>query len=164
MQRFWYQLLYAYAAKVEPGSWFCQCRILSFNTLRPRQNGCHFPDYIFKYIFLNENVWISIEMSPKFVSKGPINNIPTLVPIMAWRRPGAKPLSETMMVRLLTHICVIRPQWVKSFISLLCISAVASFCMRLLYHFKYYFWWRFWNTRHTFDPRSSLYQVPLYSC
>ena len=32
---------------------------------------------------------------------------------MAWRRPGDKPLSETMMVRLLTHICVTRPQWVK---------------------------------------------------
>ena len=29
-----------------------------FNTLRPRQNGCHFPDNIFKCIFLNENVWI----------------------------------------------------------------------------------------------------------
>ena len=26
------------------------------NTLRPRQNGCHFPDDIFKCIFLNENV------------------------------------------------------------------------------------------------------------
>ena len=33
---------------------------------------------------------------------------------MAWRRPGDKPLSEPMMVRLLTHICFIRPQWVKS--------------------------------------------------
>ena len=32
---------------------------------------------------------------------------------MAWRRPGDKPLSEPMMIRLLTHICVIRPQWVK---------------------------------------------------
>ena len=32
---------------------------------------------------------------------------------MAWRRPGGKPLSEPMMVRLLTHICVTRPQWVK---------------------------------------------------
>ena len=31
---------------------------------------------------------------------------------MAWRRPGDKPLSEPMMVRLLTHICVTRPQWV----------------------------------------------------
>ena len=42
------------------------------------------------------------------------NNIPALVQIMAWRRPGDKPLSETMMVSLLTHICVTRPQCVKS--------------------------------------------------
>ena len=34
---------------------------------------------------------------------------------MAWRRPGAKPLSEPMMVSLLTHICVTRPQWVKPY-------------------------------------------------
>ena len=39
--------------------------------------------------------------------------IPALVQIMAWRRPGDKPLSEPMMVSLLTHICVTRPQWVK---------------------------------------------------
>ena len=32
---------------------------------------------------------------------------------MAWRRPGYKPLSEPMIVRLPTHICVARPQWVK---------------------------------------------------
>ena len=32
---------------------------------------------------------------------------------MAWRRPGDKPLSEPMMVNLLTHICVTGPQWVK---------------------------------------------------
>ena len=34
----------------------------SINTLRPRQNGCHFPDNIFKRIFLNENVQISINV------------------------------------------------------------------------------------------------------
>ena len=56
------------------------------NTLQPRQNGRHFPDDIFKCIFLNENVWISIKISLKFVPKGPINNIPALVHIMAWRR------------------------------------------------------------------------------
>ena len=33
---------------------------------------------------------------------------------MAWRRPGDKPLSEPMMVSLLTHICVTRPQWVNT--------------------------------------------------
>ena len=84
-----------------------------FNSLRPRQDGRHFPDDIFKCIFLNENVWISIKISLKFVSKGSINNIAALVQIMAWRRPGDKPLSEPMMVSLLTHICVTRPQWVK---------------------------------------------------
>ena len=67
----------------------------------------------FKRIFFNENVWISIKISLKFVPKGPINNIPALVQIMAWRRSGDKPLSEAMMVSLPTHICVIRPQWVK---------------------------------------------------
>ena len=50
----------------------------------------------------------------KFVPKGPINNIPALVQIMAWCRPGDKPLSEPMMVSLLTHICVARPLWVNS--------------------------------------------------
>ena len=85
-------------------------------TLRPRQNGRHFPDDIFKCISLNENVWISIKISLNFVPRGPINNIPALVQIMAWRRPGDKPLSEPMMVCLLTHICVTRPQWVMSHI------------------------------------------------
>ena len=84
------------------------------NTLRLRQNGRHFPDDSFEWIFLNEDVWISIEVSMKFVPKGPVNNISALVQIMAWRRPGDKPLSEPMMVSLLTHICVTRPQWVNT--------------------------------------------------
>ena len=87
-----------------------------FEHMRPRQNGRHFPDDIFKWIFLNENVWISINISLKFVPRGPINNIPALVQIMAWRRPGDKPLSEPMLVRLLAHICVTRPQWVNSLV------------------------------------------------
>ena len=86
----------------------------SFNSLRPRQNRRHFADGVFKCNFLNENVWIPIKISLKFVPKGPINNIPALVQIMAWRRPGDKPLSEAMMVSLPTHICVTRPQWVKT--------------------------------------------------
>ena len=86
---------------------------LVINTLRPRQNGRHFAEDIFKRIFMNKNVRISINISLKFVPKGLINNIPALVQIMAWCRPGDKPLSEPMMVNLLTHICVTRPQWVK---------------------------------------------------
>ena len=84
-----------------------------FNTLRPRHNGRRFADYTFKHIFLNENDRIPIEISLKFVAKGPINNIPVLIQIMAWRRPGDKPLSAPTMVSLLTHICVTRPQWVN---------------------------------------------------
>ena len=83
------------------------------NTLRPRQNGPRFADNTFKRIFLNENVRISIKISQKFVPKGPINNIPALVQVRAWRRSGDKPLSEPMLVSLLTHICVSRPQWIK---------------------------------------------------
>ena len=58
---------------------------------------------------------ISAKISPKYVPKGPINNIPALVQIMAWCRPGDKPISEPMMVRLPKHICVTRPQWVNKF-------------------------------------------------
>ena len=84
------------------------------NTLWPRQNGRNFADDIFKWIFLNENVWIPIKIWLKFVPQGPINNIPALVQIMAWRQPGDKPLSGPMMVRLPTQICVTRPQWVNT--------------------------------------------------
>ena len=108
------------------GSWFpyiSRCSVapkrpqisLPLIQLRPRQNGCHFADNSFKCIFLNENVSISIKISLKFDPKGPNNNILALVPIMAWRHPGDKPLSEPMMVSFLTHICVTRPQWVNPF-------------------------------------------------
>ena len=60
----------------------------TINTLRPRQNGRHFADDIFKCIFLNENIWIPVKISLKFAPQGPINNIPALVQIMAWRRPS----------------------------------------------------------------------------
>ena len=85
----------------------------NLNSLRPTQNGRHFADDVFKCIFLNKNVWVSLKISLKFVPKGLINNIPSLIQIMAWHRPGDKPLSEPMMVILLTHICVTRPQWVN---------------------------------------------------
>ena len=60
-------------------------------------------DNIFRCIFSNENVWISLEISLKFVPKDQIHKIPALVQIMAWRQPGDKPLSESMMVILPTH-------------------------------------------------------------
>ena len=68
-----------------------------------------------------------LKISLTFVPKAPINNIPSLVQIMVWRRPGDKPLSEPMMVGLLTHICVTRPQWVKE-------SPITKFTMGILTH------------------------------
>ena len=62
------------------GSNFVKASMCSHvNTLRLRQDGRHFADDISKCIFLNENVWIPIEISLKFVPKGPIDNIPALV-------------------------------------------------------------------------------------
>ena len=55
-----------------------------------------------------------MKLSLNFVPDGPINYIPALFQIMAWHRPGDKPLSETMMVSLLTQIYVTRPQWVEN--------------------------------------------------
>ena len=79
--------------------WRYQCQHFEAETKWPPFSRQHF-----KCIFLNENVWISIKISLRFLPKGPINNIPALVQIMAWRRPGDKPLSEPMLVILLTHI------------------------------------------------------------
>ena len=39
--------------------WFMQSNHLYIlDTLKPRQNGRHFPDDSFNWIFLNENIWI----------------------------------------------------------------------------------------------------------
>ena len=65
--------------------------VMMLTQLRRRQHGRHFPDDVFKGIFVNENILIPTEISHKFVPNGPINNVPILVQIMAWHRPGDKP-------------------------------------------------------------------------
>ena len=76
------------------GGGVCNIRYPSYpsdthiDTLRPRQNGRHFADDIFKCIFLNENVWIPIKILLKFVPKDPINNIPALVQAIIWINDG----------------------------------------------------------------------------
>ena len=81
---------------------FCQLWCVIINLLRPRQNDLDFAGDIYKWIFLNENVRIFIKIWLKFVLKSPVDNIPALVQMMAWHRPGNKPLSEPMKVNLLT--------------------------------------------------------------
>ena len=58
-------------------------------------------DDIFKCIFLNENDRNPIQFSLKFVPRTPIDNTPALVPVMAWRRKGDKPLPEPMMIQFI---------------------------------------------------------------
>ena len=89
----------------------------SLNTLRPRQHGSHFIDNIFKWILFNENAWILIKISLKFVPKGPNNNNLALFQILACRL-GNKSLSEPMMVSLLMH-------------AYMCHSASMSYLLRL---------------------------------
>ena len=77
-----------------------------------REKWRPFLQTIFSDAFSWINIWISIKILLKFVSYGLIDNIPSLVQ-MAWHRPGDKPLSEPMMVNLLTHIHVTGPQWIN---------------------------------------------------
>ena len=70
-----------------------------FNSSPPGQNGRHFADDMFKRIFLNENIWILNKISLKYVPWGLIDNMSALVQIMAWRRPGYKPLFEPMLIQ-----------------------------------------------------------------
>ena len=59
-----------------------------------------FPDNIFKCIFLNENCWILVKISLKYLRKDTIDNNPAWGQMMAWGRPGDKPLSEPMMLSM----------------------------------------------------------------
>ena len=49
--------------------------------------------------FSSVKISVLIKISLKFVPQGPVDNIPVLVQIMAWRRSGDKPLSEPMMAK-----------------------------------------------------------------
>ena len=102
----------------------------------------------FQMHFFDENIWIFINISLTLDHKGQINNIPALVSIMAWRRPGNNPLSEPMTVSLLMHICVTRPQWVyeegpqwfwKTSFSVVTMSTRTYVIFHILfYFFRYY--------------------------
>ena len=63
--------------------------IFRFDTLRPPENGRHFADCIFKFIFLYEDCFMSIQISPNLVPNDPINNKPALVQIMVPKKRHA---------------------------------------------------------------------------
>ena len=71
-------------------------------TLRPRQNGRHLADGIFKGIFFKENLWIWIKIFLKFVPNCLIGGRLALVQIRAWHQTGNCRPSVPI------HICIIR--------------------------------------------------------
>ena len=64
-------------------------------------------DVLFKCIFMNENDRIT------FVPMSPIDNMPALVQLMAWRRTGDKPLSEPMLTRFTDAYMRHKGRWVN---------------------------------------------------
>ena len=111
------------------------------NTLGPRQN---WPPFSRRHFQMHFREWKCIDLvSQKFVFKGPINNIPALVQIVAWDRPGDKPLSGPVMISLLTHICAIWPQWVNLIMVdkyYWCICAPPGLNMLILWYRITYSW------------------------
>ena len=100
---------------------YCQCRMpldmknnsgFQFNPLRPRETGRHYAvSSAFSWMKLFE---FRLKFHWNLFLRVQLTIFQVLVQIMAWRRPTDKPLSEPMMVSLLTHICVTRPQWDKT--------------------------------------------------
>ena len=96
-----------YVNKVVRARWQCkQTRYedRNLNTSRLIHNVRHFPDDIFRWNFVTENAWLMFHW-----------RMLVGIQLMIFQHPdmhGAKPLSEPMVVSLLTHICVTRAQWV----------------------------------------------------
>ena len=63
--RYWWVYMYMYIFVKKKDNHY-----MPVNTLRPRQNGRNFADDIFKYVSLNENLWISIPIPLKLVPEG----------------------------------------------------------------------------------------------
>ena len=70
-----------------------------FNSSPLGQNDHLFAGDIVKDMFVNEKFCISIQISLKFVRKGPISHTQALVQVMAWWQIGDKPLPEPMLIQ-----------------------------------------------------------------
>ena len=97
-----------------PFYWRVIPTVKDINSLRPRKKGHNFAKGIFKSIFLNETLWISINISLIFVPKSV-----QLTMWHYWFRQwlGAENATSHCLnrwwPRLVTHICVTRSQWVN---------------------------------------------------
>ena len=104
----------------------------------------------FKCNFLNETDRIAIRISLKFVSVGLIDNKPALVPVLAWRRTGDKPLPEPMLNRF-TDAYMLTPPFVpfKWYIHSSCDLVAPGWQYAPSYHLNWYGFTKKWFTFHT---------------
>ena len=85
---------------------------LSINAIRPEQNGQHFTDHILKYIFMtHENLCILIQISLKFILKGPIDK---WAQVMAWCRTTNHWRNQCWQVKVAYGVT--KPEQVQIFI------------------------------------------------
>ena len=91
-----------------------QNRVLYFLTKHSAFNNMAaiFTDDIFKCIFLNDNVWISIKISLQFVHKCQMNNIPALDP--KWLGAG-QATSHCQNRWWLVYCCLYAPLGISEF-------------------------------------------------
>ena len=84
--------------------------------------AANFADDNFRCIFVNGKFLILVKISQKFVSKGPIDNSPALVHIMAWHRIGDKPSPQPMLIRFTEPYIWHWGRWVKEVKLVFCSS------------------------------------------
>ena len=77
-----------------------------FNSSPPGQNDCHFTDNIFKCIFVNEKFRNSIQIAPKFVPKGLVDNKSVLVQVHWYSSAPNRPQAITWTNAKPDHQCI----------------------------------------------------------
>ena len=69
----------------------------ALDSLRPRQNGCHFADDVFKFIILGDKISVWTNISLAFISKISSDDKPALAQVMPRRCASDEPLSESLV-------------------------------------------------------------------
>ena len=109
---------HVHTAQQQNFSSLCQSPWHSINTTWGQDKmAAIIPDNIFTCVFLNENAWISIKISLKFVPKDPMNNIPALVidGLVQERHNSSASAMELRLSCINPSICTTRFHWVNRY-------------------------------------------------
>ena len=84
--------------------------MLSFNTWRPEQNGCHFADNILQMHFLENKIVFWIQIWLKFDAKGPTEKS-KFVWVMSWHLKMMTQLTDGQMHHRASYIKMFIIKW-----------------------------------------------------